>query len=405
MRQDEVIIYTASWVLPVEAPAIEDGAVVVRDGVIAGVGDRGHILKLHAGEVEDSGDAILMPGFVNAHTHLELSALEGEVETGNNFVDWVRQVVEKRQKLPQDVIEAALVRQICELEAGGTALLGDVTNTGLSARFLTGSGLRATIFHELIGFRNRDADEIFGGRLENITEGREDGLLRRSISPHGPHSVSPGLMKKIIDYCESAGKVSTVHLAESPEEDLFIREGKGPFLEFLVERGVWDDCWEPCPGGPVSYLDKLGFLRPGVLCVHLVQAGEDDLTLLAERGAAACICPRSNNRTGVGRAPVEKMLEAGLLVALGTDSLAGNDDLNVLAEAQYIHRENPRLRPEEIVRMFTINGARALGWKDLGGIAEGKAGSLALVQVEEGGCKNPYEYLLEEVDSSEARSL
>jgi len=280
-----------------------------------------------------------------------------------------------------------------------------VTNTGLSCRFLKSSGLRATIFHELIGFRGEEADEIFDGCLENMTEGREDGRLRSTISPHGPHSVSPGLIKKISNYCDSAEKVSTVHLAESPEEDLFIREGQGPFLEFLVERGVWDSRWEPCPGGPVSYLDGLGFLRPGVLCVHLVQAGEDDLALLAERGAAACICPRSNDRTGVGRAPVEAMLEAGLLVALGTDSLASNDDLNVLAEAQYLHRKNPRLRPEEIVRMFTINGARALGWEDMGGIAEGKAGSLALVRVAEGGCKNPYEYLLEEADSCGARLL
>lgn len=396
-----------------ESPAIEDGAVAVKGGAIAGFGQSAHILKLYRGEVLDFGDAILMPGLVNAHTHLELSALAGEVEAGGCFVDWVAQVVEKRQNIPQAQVEAAIARQVRELRETGTALLGDVTNTGLSRCFLTGSGLRATIFHEVIGFRDEDADEIFSRCLKNtgwVTDSPlsphvEDGWLRSTLAPHGPHSVSPRLLQKVLAHNESTGGISAIHLAESYEEDLLIRGGNGPFRGFLVKRGVWDSSWRSCPDGPVSYLDGLGFLRPGTLCVHLVHASEEDLQLLARRGVAACICPRSNQRTRVGRAPVEAMLKVGLPVALGTDSLASNDDLNVLAEAQHLHRESPGVPPQEIVRMLTLNGALALRWSQMGSIAHGKVGRLALAPVSDGSCRDPYEYLLERVGPREVKAV
>jgi cytosine/adenosine deaminase-related metal-dependent hydrolase len=403
MREQKTTIYRSRWVVPVSAPEIDDGAVAVRGGVILDVGHSSHILRTHRGEVMDLGEGILLPGFVNAHTHLELSALKGEVEAGDCFVDWVREVVRKRLALSSEQVAKAVSRQVGRLDSRGTVLIGDVANTLCLGHFLAKSDLRATIFREVIGFKSDDADDIFARSLSEIRGGRMGKRFRTTICPHGPHSVSPRLLKKILAHVQADAGVTTIHLAESREEGLFIREGRGPFRRFLEERGAWDPSWVNCPQGPVSYLDGLGFLRPGTLCVHLVQADEDDLRLLARRGVSACVCPRSNSHTGVGRAPVKAMLEAGLNVALGTDSLASNQDLNVLTEAQYLYGKSPGLEPRAVVRMFTLNGAEALGWPGLGSMSRGKEGRFVWAPVSGGRCEDPYRYLLEGVDPEEVK--
>jgi cytosine/adenosine deaminase-related metal-dependent hydrolase len=173
------------------------------------------------------------------------------------------------------------------------------------------------------------------------------------------------------------GGPAAIHLAESSEELAFLATGGGVWSAFLGRRGLGHVAFAGAGRSPVSYLDGLGALRNGTVCAHCVHVDPEDCRLLAARGAAVVLCPRSNRTLGVGRAPVEDLLAAGVLCALGTDSLASAPSLDLLQEAAELHRQWPAIPPGRIIRMATIDGARALGVDGLGDIAVGSAAALA----------------------------
>jgi len=342
---------------------------VVEGGRIVWVGPSSAAVE---GPVDDLGDGVLLPGLVNAHTHLELSHLGHLRAVGEKgFVAWIEGVVSALGTPPVEAGARAL-EAISGLVASGTAAVGDVSNQLAHLDLLDASGLEATAFFELLGWDPAQAEAVLAAADLRLAEssGRR---TRVRLAAHGPHSVS----RRLFAGLAQRGGPASVHVAESPAETRFLSTGDGEWPEFLARRGLSHVAFEPPGLSPVQYLDSLGLLKPGMLAVHCVRTAPDDWTLLARRGVGVALCPRSNRNLGLGLPPVRGLLEAGVALCLGSDSLASAETLNVLDDAALLHRELPDLDPALLVHMATAGGAQALGRSDLGTLEPGKRALLA----------------------------
>lgn len=392
-----VRLHHAAWVLPISAPPIPDGGMAVEGDRIAAVGPFADLRRRFPGDVTDHGDALLLPGLVNAHTHLEWSFLRGDIGPRPDFVDWIREITERRLSAPLEAVTAAIAKAVEEVAATGAVAVGEILNnvnfnTTASAECLAAKGICGVGFVELLGFQGERAAETLQAGRKALEMLRAHGSsLTFHLSPHAPYSVSPALFRLIRAQTERR----TVHLAENEAEVRFLASGDGPWRDLLRERGRWDPSWSPPGVSPVRYLDDLGFLDGHTLAVHVVHVDDEGVAILRRRRTPVCLCPRSNARLNVGRAAGRRFFDAGLTVALGTDSLASNEDLDMFAEMRALRDQNPDLSAEEVVRAATLNGAEALGLeKDLGSLAPGKSARFIGVKVK--GVDNPYEGLLDE---------
>jgi cytosine/adenosine deaminase-related metal-dependent hydrolase len=393
--------FRASWILPVTDEPIRDGFVSVEDGRITAVG---------AGAPPDAidlGHVAVLPALVNAHTHLELSYLRDKVPPKHTFLDWIRPLMAARREYPDPadpVILQAARRAIDEARASGTGLLGDISNTLVTLPLLLEAGMPGRIFFELLGFTVADPIGRVAESRARINDAiveaglcgpPADEYVRVSLAPHAPYSVSPALFGAIrADLDADAHGVSSVHLAESPDEVEFLARGAGNWPALLRELGAWNETWKPPAQSPVEYLSDIGFLDSRVLAIHAVQCSGDDLARLRAVGATVVSCPRSNRHVGVGDPPIEAFYTTGVRVAFGTDSLASVDDLNLFGELAAARRLAPRVPARDLLRSATLCGARALGFGDtMGSIETGKEASLIAVRLPEGG-SDVEEYLL-----------
>jgi cytosine/adenosine deaminase-related metal-dependent hydrolase len=365
---------TASWVLPVAGPPLRDGRVAVDGGRIAWVGRAGDPGE-PAAVRRDLGPGVLLPGLVNAHCHLELSHLAGQVPGDAGFVPWVEGVVASRGTVPDEAVREAAAGAIRSLEAHGTVALGDVSNGLGHLDLLASSRLSAVVFLELLAWDPARAEATLAGadaRASAVAGSLRPGLDLR-LAAHAPHTVSPALLRLLA----GRGGPSAIHLAESEEEAAFLRDGSGGWPAFLARRGLGHVPFTPPGSSPVGHCDDLGTLHPRLVAAHGVQVDAADRETLARRGVHVVLCPRSNRSLGVGTADVPALLAAGVRLALGTDSLASVETLDVLDDAVALARRFPGLDPVAIVRMATLGGAEALGFGDLGAIAPGKRAALA----------------------------
>jgi cytosine/adenosine deaminase-related metal-dependent hydrolase len=359
---------------------IHRGSISITDGRIAGVDDRAP-----AGAI-DLGSVAIMPALVNAHTHLELSYLSGMVPPTETFIDWVRTIMATRRQYPDPgdprILHAARMA-IADARASGTGLVGDISNTLVTALLLHEASMPAQIFYELLRFNASEPESITREARAKADAASHDGSVRVSLAPHAPYSVSPGLFAAIrADLDAHPGEVTSVHLGESPEEIEFIRRGTGAWRVLLEELGVWSESWEAPGTSSVEYLEQLGFLDRRVLAVHGVQFDGDDLDRLRSREMTIVSCPRSNQHVGVGAPPLEAFYALNVNVAFGTDSLASAPDLNLFAELAEARRLASRVRARALLESATRQGAAALGFAgDFGTIEAGKRAQLIAVPV------------------------
>jgi cytosine/adenosine deaminase-related metal-dependent hydrolase len=320
-----------------------------------------------------------MPGLVNAHTHLELSWMRGQVSPAASMPLWASKLVALRRMAGGDAPEP-IRSAIEEVRATGTSLVGDVTNTLAAYEPLMDSDLSAAIFREVLGFRVEDPRALVRQVQERIDDLTPVAWLRPSIVPHAPYSVSPGLFRAI---AEAAGvRPISVHLGESPDEVRFLHDGSGAWRDLLRGLDAWDPAWRPPGLGPVEYLDGFGLVNDRLIVVHAVQLTDAELARLASAGATVVTCPRSNGSTGVGVPPVERFFASGVRVAVGTDSLASASDLNMFQEIAAVHRITPNVPARHILRSATVGGAEALGFgAELGSIEVGKRAELLAVRI------------------------
>jgi cytosine/adenosine deaminase-related metal-dependent hydrolase len=386
-------VFTASCVFPVDSPPIRDGAVAVDDGRITAVGPRRGVLA-RAGdgtEVRDLGSAALLPGLVNVHCHVELSWMKDDPPPGGDPVVWVRGLLERRDAEDADTARRAAETAIEQMVSRGTVALGDVANATWVVPILSRSSLYGVAFHEIYGPRAADAERLIQEAIERLEDVAKDpdllsaaGRWRVVLTPHAPYTTSEPLLRALAGRAEAAGEPLSIHVAESEAEEALLRDATGPFVELYRERGMWDDDWSPPRLTPVEHLDRLGVLTSHGLAVHCVRLTQRDQSKLQARGAHVVTCPRSNDRLGVGTAPIPALLGAGIPVALGTDSLASAPDLDLLAEMAALRATHPKLAPAAVLRMATLNGAAALGMDDrLGSIAPGKLAKLIVVPLDE----------------------
>lgn len=399
-------VYRAAFVLPITSPPIRDGFVAVRDGRVSGLGPSGD-RPTGAGVEIDLGRTILMPGFVNAHTHLELSHLQGEVPGDRGFVPWVEDQLRARAERPADEIPGAIRTALAGLQASGTVALADVSNSLAAVGPLSESSLHALVLHEILGFDPAKADRVFEQAASLRVAAREalqaggsgpEGRIRIDVAAHAPHSLSRELFVRLM----ADGGIRSVHVAESRSESVFLRDGSGEWKAFL-DRRVGPLPFSPPGLSPVRYLDELGVLTPGLLAVHCVRVDEEDARLLAARRVAAVLCPRSNEFLGNGLPPLAMLLANGVKVALGTDSLASCPNLDVLEDARLLTRKFPRVPMSVLLHALTRGGALALGFDDLGRIGEGARAKLAEVPFEGASLQDPLAFVLNE--AAPARGL
>jgi cytosine/adenosine deaminase-related metal-dependent hydrolase len=376
----EVTMYRAAWVVPITSPPVPDAAVRIGNDRIADV------LRPPfpaSASIVDLGQAAILPGLVNAHTHLELSWLRGRVPPGTRFTDWVRDVIRLRREEDSSIVQQAMPGALAEMRSCGTLLVGDISNTLASVKPLLDSRMGGVVFREVIGFQRSRADEVLSRAAADLEGVGWTSSLRGGLAAHAPYSVSAAVFESIARTRSSdAASVTSVHLAESAEEIEFLQTGNGPWKGLLQELNAWDPSWEAPGCGAVDYMDRLGYLRPGTLVVHGVHATEGDLATLKERGATLVTCPRSNQWTGAGTPPIASFFEAGVRVAIGTDSLASAPDLNLFSELAAARRLAPGVAARDLLRAATLNGASALGFgSEYGSIERGKRAGLIAVTV------------------------
>lgn len=380
-----VTVHRARWVVPVEGPVLEDGAVVTAGGRIVAVGrSREVIPKFPGASVKDHGHGALLPALVNAHCHLEFSALRGRVPPQSDLAAWLEAAMAGFAGLSPEEIVRGVQQGLAELRRFGVALVAETSNTGLSLSLLAQGPLEFHYFYECLGFNNLEA-----GPLEAdfgiFSTKRAQGLSNFSAAAHAPYSVSETLFKKVNGWNRRHGRLNGVHLAESLEEVRFLQEGNGAFQKLLEKVGRWRADYRPPGLSPAAYLDHLGFLGPDTLAVHGIWLTESDRQILARRGTWVVLCPRSNCWTGAGFPNLPELRRAGLRLALGTDSLASNKDLNLFQEILLLHERYPEVPIPELLALATLKGAKALKRdKDWGSIAPGKKAALLSIPLKGG---------------------
>ena len=387
-----MIRYHAPWILPIAEPPISDGWVVTDRGRIVAYGAYGAVARRAASHAEshevDLGEVAVLPGLVNAHTHLELSYLRDEIPPASAFVTWIRDVMAARRQWSSTAphILEAMDRAIEDSTAFGTALVGDISNTLVSFNALTRSRLAGVVFFELLGFNITDGPAFVAHARGEIEALGSTDRVRASLAAHAPHTVAPLVFRALREAIDRDPFVPcSVHLSESLEEVEFIRTGGGPWRRLLEEGGFWNPGWAVPGVSPVQFLDDSGFLDARVLAVHGVQMTPADLSRLASRGATLVTCPRSNGHTGAGAPPIEDFYASGVRVAVGTDSLASAPDLSVFAELATLRALAPSVPASALLASATAEGARALGFDaDYGTIEPGKRARLVAVDIPAG---------------------
>jgi len=369
--------------------------------------DRGVIVSVggpSGGAVEDLGHVAILPGLVNAHTHLELSWLRGRVPPSTSMPAWARTLIGLRRGLggAADPVEP-IVDAVAAARASGTCLFGDVTNSLAAWDPLRESDLSAAVFAELLGFSAKEPETIVKVALEGFADVTPAESLRLSLAAHAPYSVSPALLQAIGR--GNPDRPLSIHLGESAQEIEFLRQGTGEWRALLEALGAWNPDWIPPGCGPVEYLDRLGLVHDRLLAVHGVQFTDDELARLARARATVVTCPRSNRWTGAGEPPIDRFYASGARVAVGTDSLASVDDLNLFAEMAEVRRLAPRVPASRILESATLAGAQALGFGSaLGSLEPGKRAELLAVRLP-ANCGDVEEYLLSGIEPSDVTWL
>jgi cytosine/adenosine deaminase-related metal-dependent hydrolase len=371
------VLHRARFVLPVAVPPIADGAVLVTGETIQAVGPYRDLAPQHAGEVTDHGDAVLLPALVNAHTHLELSALAGRSPGGLDFAEWLGATATQGGALAAEEAAPAIDDAVATLVATGTGLIGEVTGTGRALAALARSPLAARVFHELIAFDPRAAESALATARERLASGEAitgsggSGPIRHSLAPHAPYTVSMRLLRLIRGVNGQDARPTTIHLAESPAEIEFFSTGSGPLAELKRRLSTTVSGWEAPEESPIVYLARLGWFDAPQLAVHLTQVSARDVEILRRAPVTACLCPRSNRALGVGTAPARALAAAGIPLALGTDSLASAPSLSLFDELAAAAGDYG-LEPAVLLAAATRGGAAALGFSDvLGELAPG----------------------------------
>lgn len=375
-------LYTADWVLPITAAPIPKGAVLVEGSRIAWVGAAVSAATDNV-RVVSLGNAVLMPGLVNAHSHLELTALRGFLE-GFAFREWLRTLtVVRRDVLTADDLLDASRLGVIEGLAHGITTFADTTDSAAPLAAMREMGVRGIGYVEVFGPDPAQCDGSMAHLAERVNALRmhDTTLVRTGISPHAPYTVSASLFRAAAQFAVAESLPMAVHIAESSAEVAFVVRGEGVFAEKLRERGI---AVAPQARSPIALLDGCGVLDARPLLIHAIQIDEDDCLRIADSGSSVVHCPISNAKLGHAIAPLDRVLAHQIATGLGTDSVASNDRMHLIEEARQaclfhaVRSGQPdSLHPRQALELATLGGARALGLdSQIGTLEPGKQADL-----------------------------
>jgi aminodeoxyfutalosine deaminase len=380
----------ARYVFPVSAKPIVNGMVGIEGERIAAVGEH-----LAADAVEDLGNVAILPGLVNAHTHLEFSGLTKPFgEPGIGFADWIRLI--RRESL--EVRIQAVKKGINECVHSGTTSIGEISQGDFPAFELEKEKNPAdgTAFLELIA---PTADRVAAAMdiVQKHLDPKHIPNWQCGFSPHAPYSVHLDLLEKIIELSVRRQFPLAIHLAESREEIQWLEEESGPLKDLLIDLGAYDPAAASHCSRPLDYLEMLA-VASRVLIIHGNYLSRDEIGLLADHAETMAVvyCPRTHQYFGHDRYPLQRMLTSGVTVCLGTDSRASSPDLDLLAEIRHVRRHYPELSPGMVLQLGTLHGAKALGRDgEIGSLQAGKYANLAIVPLPNRKSAGPYDLLFD----------
>jgi 5-methylthioadenosine/S-adenosylhomocysteine deaminase len=386
-------LYSARWVVPITMPTIEDGAVAVSGTSIVGVGSHLEVeAQFPEAAREDFGEAVVIPGLVNCHTHLELTAMRGYLEdVEGDFFAWLRKLtIARMTRMTADDLRVSATWGALEAARAGVTTLGDACNAGdASMSALLDVGLRGIVYQEAIHPDERAADEMLAKLKNDVARlrERENGLMRAGVSPHSPYTMSEKLLVGMTDYALAENLPLMIHAAESEFEDELLKHGRGTFAESYVQRGL---AWPSPRMSPIQYLSTRGVLQTRPLLAHCVRVDAADIETIREARASVAHCPKSNLKLGHGRAPFAKM--SGIRRGFGSDSVASNNTCDMLEEARFAtllarldqtDASGELYNAHQALREATHGGARALGYEEnLGALEVGSEADLAIFRLD-----------------------
>ncbi len=375
-------LWLADLVCPVVGPPIRRGALLTSSGRVLAVGEEAFVRPAEPAALErDFGRAILIPGLVNAHTHLELSGLKRKP---GPMDEWIVSLVREMRGWPAHLFLASAQIGVAASLAAGVTCAGDVSTSGESATAIAGAGMRGVVFHEVLGLDPARADEILAAKLEACDlfpeyKGLIPNAVRHGLSPHAPYSASLALYRAVCDEARARGWPVATHLGESMEEVEFLQDGGGALARVHRALNGALDGFKPSGLRPVAHLDLADALSGLSLAVHANQTNAEDWTILRKNGVRVCLCPRSADFFGHPFADAARMREAGLDLCLGTDSLASSPTLSILDEARALREHDAEITDAELLAMCTRAGAEALGFENLGVLKPGGAADFCVV--------------------------
>ena len=372
------------WLLPLAGPPLENAWLRIERGRVAAVGH--HDPPGGRGEVVDAGDAIVLPGLVNAHTHLEFSDFAAPLAANGGLPDWIGKVVAARRERSSGSewvarTAAAIRRGLAESAAAGVAMLGEIATTAPAAAY-AGPGPAVRVFREGLGLRPAARAAVPRQVAADLDRLATAGIAG-GVSPHAPYSVAGPLGRRLLSMASRRDVPVAMHLLESEAEAELLAGGSGPFRRLLEDLGAWDPDDPPALLPAAEWIGRLARSRRGIV-VHATHVGRDEpaLARLARHSdrLAVVICPRTTRAISGVLPPLAVLRDAGVRVAIGTDSRASNPDLSVLAECRTLV-DAGLAAPEEALRMATIDGAWALGFEHQAGlIAAGRPADLAILR-------------------------
>ena len=403
-----MIRYRARWVVPISATPIADGVVAVDGSLIVwvGSGDGGP-----AGEERDLGDVVLLPGLVNSHCHLELTAMRGFLED-LDFRSWILRLTSSRRAVLDR--EALLDSARYGIEEGlraGITSYADTSESGVVITAMREAGVRGVMYQEVFGPDPAQCDSSIADLRDKVSGLRylETPLVRVGISPHAPYTVSDDLFRATTTLAREQNLPMAVHIAESELEQQLVVDGSGAFAVGLRGRGIETP---PRARTPVSLLASLGVLERSPLLIHCVRVDAADIAAIAGSNSAVAHCPASNAKLGHGIAPLQELLAGGVTVGLGSDSMASNNRMDMLEEARLaLLAQRARLRSvgdptaATVLHLATLGGARAIGIDDVAGSLDvGKQADLAAFAIEPSSpTQNPVDAAVFSITGARAR--
>lgn len=386
-----MIRYHARWVLPISAAPIENGTVTVSDGRIGYVGPRAGAPR---GVDRDLGDALLMPGLVNVHSHLELTMMRGFLED-LDFAHWIMRLnAVKRAVLDRGSMLDAARLGLMEGVRNGITTYADTCDSGVAFDAMTEAGVRGVMYQEVFG---PDPSQCAASLAElrakmHALRSRETPLVRAGVSPHAPYTVSDALYAAVADYALRDSLPVAVHIAESDVERQLVEQGDGVFAAGLRRRGI---AAAPRARSSIALLERHRVLETRPLLIHCVRVDHRDIGVIASARCPVAHCPISNAKLGHGTSPLLALLDAGITVGIGSDSVASNNRMDMLAESRAaILAQRARagrhdvLCARDALHLATLGGARALGLDaEIGSLDAGKSADLAAFPLD--GCALP----------------